>query len=49
MRHPQRPAERQVRDRLFAFYDWCAQNDTIPELASLAATIFRWETRSPPQ
>src|SRR5690242_14048200 len=35
--------ERQVRDRLFAFYDWCAQHDDIPELASLAATISRWE------
>jgi transposase len=39
------PCERQVRDRLFAFYDWCAQNDTIPELASLAATISRWESQ----
>jgi transposase len=37
------PCERQVRDRLFAFYDWCAQNDTIPELLSLARTISRWE------
>ena len=37
------PCERAVRDRLFAFYDWCAQNDDIPELASLAATISRWE------
>ena len=32
-----------MRDRLFAFYDWCAQNDAIPELATLAATISRWE------
>jgi transposase len=39
------PCERQVRDRLFAFYDWCAQNDTIPELSSLAATISRWESQ----
>jgi transposase len=37
------PCERQVRDRLFAFYDWCAQNDDIPELVSLARTISRWE------
>jgi transposase len=37
------PCERQVRDRLFAFYDWCAQNDSIPELLSLAKTISRWE------
>jgi transposase len=37
------PCERQVRDRLFAFYDWCAQHDDIPELVSLAQTISRWE------
>jgi transposase len=37
------PCERQVRDRLFAFYDWCAQHDGIPELLSLARTISRWE------
>ena len=37
------PCERNVRDRLFAFYDWCAQNDDIPELVSLARTISRWE------
>jgi len=37
------PCERQVRDRLFLFYDWCAQNEDIPELASLAATVSRWE------
>jgi hypothetical protein len=37
------PCERDVRDRLFAFYDWCAQNDDIPELPSLARTISRWE------
>jgi transposase len=37
------PCERQVRDRLFAFYDWCAQNEDIPELISLAGTISRWE------
>ncbi len=24
------PCERDVRGRLFAFYDWCAQNDDIP-------------------
>ena len=38
------PCERQVRDRLFAFYDWCAQNEDIPELTSLARTISRWES-----
>ena len=37
------PCERQVRDRLFAFYDWCAQNEDIPELHTLAGTISRWE------
>jgi transposase len=37
------PCERQVRDRLFSFYDWCAQHDDIPELVSLAQTISRWE------
>ena len=28
---------------VFAFYDWCAQNDDIPELLSLARTVSRWE------
>jgi transposase len=37
------PCERDVRDRLLAFYDWCAQNDDIPELLSLARTVSRWE------
>jgi len=37
------PCERQLRDRLFTFYDWCARNDAVPELASLATTISRWE------
>jgi transposase len=37
------PCQRQVRDRLFAFYDWCAQHDDIPELLTLARTISRWE------
>ncbi len=37
------PCERQVRDRLFAFYDWCAQNEQVTELTALAATISRWE------
>jgi len=37
------PCERQVRDRLFAFYDWCARHDDIPELITLARTISRWE------
>jgi transposase len=37
------PCERQVRDKLFAFYDWCARHDDIPELLTLAKTISRWE------
>jgi len=37
------PCERDVRDRLFRFYGWCAQNDDIPELLTLARTISRWE------
>lgn len=37
------PCERQVRDRLFAFYDWCARHEDIPELLTLARTISRWE------
>jgi transposase len=37
------PPERQVRDQFFAFYDWCAQNEDIPELVTLASTVSRWE------
>jgi transposase len=37
------PCERDVRVRLFTFYDWCAQNDDIPELVTLATTVSRWE------
>jgi len=37
------PCERAVRGRLAAFYDWCAQNDDIAELVTLARTISRWE------
>src|SRR6266702_1127965 len=37
------PCERDVRGRLFSFYDWCAQNNDIPELVTLARTISRWE------
>ena len=35
------PCQRNVRDRLFAFYDWCAQNDDIPELLSPGLLIWR--------
>jgi transposase len=37
------PCERNVRDRLASFCDWCAQNDDIPGLVTLARTISRWE------
>ena len=37
------PCERQVRDRLFAFYDWCAQNEQVTALTALAGTVSRWE------
>jgi len=37
------PCERDVHDRLFRFYDWCARHDDIPELVTLARTISRWE------
>ncbi len=37
------PCERQVRDKLHAFCDWCAQNEDIPELVTLADTISKWE------
>ena len=37
------PGERDVRGRLASFYDWCAGNDDIPELLTLARTISRWE------
>jgi hypothetical protein len=37
------PCQRQVRDRLFSFCDWCAAREDIPELVTLASTIARWE------
>jgi transposase len=37
------PRERDVRGRLACFYDWCAQNDDVPELLTLARTISKWE------
>jgi transposase len=37
------PCERNARDRLSAFYDWCAQHDDIPKLVTLASSIARWE------
>jgi transposase len=37
------PSDRRIRDRLFAFYDWYAAHEDIPELITLATTIARWE------
>ena len=37
------PCQRDVRGRIASFYDWCAQNDDIPELVTLARTVSRWE------
>jgi transposase len=33
--------ELQVRGRLFAFYDWCAQNEQVTELVTLARIHLR--------
>ena len=35
------PCERDVRSRLAGSGDWCAHNDGIPELPTLAKTIAR--------
>src|SRR5260370_27636392 len=43
------PCERQVRDRLFAFYDWGAQPDDIPELVTPAPTVSRLEDHPTPR
>ena len=40
--NPRRAVHLSVNDRR-AIYDWCAQNDDIPELVTLARTISRWE------
>ena len=37
------PCECDVRGRLARFYDWCAQNDDVPELLTLARTVSKWE------
>lgn len=37
------PAPSQARDRLAAFYLWCADHDHIPELKTLASTIEKWQ------
>ena len=41
------PCERDVRGRLASFYDWCAQNDDIPELSPLPGPSPAGRTRSP--
>ena len=37
------PAPSQVRDKLAAFYLWCADHQHIPELKTLANTIGKWQ------
>jgi transposase len=37
------PAPSQVRDKLAAFYLWCADHHDIPEVKTLAATIEKWQ------
>jgi hypothetical protein len=43
------PCQRQVRDRLFAFYDWCAQHDDIPSSTRWPRRSPGGRTRSPPR
>ena len=37
------PAPSAVRDKLASFYIWCADNDGIPEVKTLAKTIGKWQ------
>jgi len=37
------PAPSAVRDKLASFYIWCADHDDIPEIATLAKTIGKWQ------
>jgi transposase len=37
------PAPSAVRDKLAAFYLWCADHHDIPEIKTLAATIEKWQ------
>ena len=37
------PAPSAVRDKLASFYIWCADNDSIPEIKTLAKTISKWQ------
>lgn len=41
-RHRHGPGRAGRADRLWQFYNWCAQNYDIPELVSLATTTDRW-------
>jgi hypothetical protein len=36
------PAPSAVRDKLASFYMWCADNDSVPEIKTLAKTIDKW-------
>ena len=37
------PAPSAVRDKLARFYIWCADNDSVPEIKTLAKTISKWQ------
>ena len=37
------PAPSAVRDKLASFYIWCADNDGVPEIKTLAKTIGKWQ------
>src|ERR1022692_2091248 len=37
------PAPSAVRDKLASFYIWCADNDSVPEIKTLAKTISKWQ------
>jgi transposase len=37
------PAASAVRDKLASFYTWCADHDDIPEIATLAKTVGKWQ------
>ncbi len=37
------PAPSAVRHKLASFYIWCADNDSVPEIKTLAKTIDKWQ------
>ena len=37
------PAPSAVRDKLASFYIWCADNNSVPEIKTLAQTISKWQ------